>query len=561
MKSQVYQDVPIKKSAAKRTRVLPRIRKTWDSICHIKDSMDDLYFQYRYNSFRNNEEFRQKIEANILEAVAPCYRKKDLDFDYVMQSLGLVIGKVLATEECEEAEPAKKFESTYFMNYFDLDSAANLQGYLALRTRLRRYEYVDTKAYSLLHLYAFELLNLIGVEDEHEALKRLAWLYEQYGVERAGETDAYASGSSRWRDDSVWERNSLRRDLKRWIIEFGWYYGCDDDLGVDRDKFYPVSIVHWQISMLEKAEKLKNVETLSDDELVERVLDFAGADAIRSAFRKKYQADFDAIIAKLYREMDTRTRRRCGTSWIEKHTKHVSGFRDKFSFFSGVKFFDEEYENQSVGRAPIEAPFYKICFPKQLSGTRRNTYSITTIFLEYPTAKLRSMLKYLDYTLRKRTKFKPQIKMPEIMKSDMNLVDKAINAYLVQKREAEVQARLEAIKINPQAIENIRSDAEVTRDSLLVEDELEDAVEEVVTAKSNEIDVPDTPDTSLRLTPQETELIKRLVNGEKCQLSSLEVDQINEKFYDLMGDNILEFDNSGVILYNEYIDDVKRLLG
>jgi len=61
-------------------------------------------------------------------------------------------------------------------------------------------------------------------------------------------------------------------------------------------------------------------------------------------------------------------------------------------------------------------------------------------------------------------------------------------------------------------------------------------------------------------------LLESLVQGRGLPSSSsgflsLEVDSINDVFLDLVGDTVLEFDDAGVVLVEDYVEDVAEALG
>lgn len=577
----VYRDAPIKVPAKKKAQVLPEMRKLWKKINFLDERFGDVYYRCRTAFARVD-----KVEQNeiLKEMTEPYLKKKDGDLEYVFRSWQYILARAMAEVECGSEEPLRKFETIYYMTYLDLGSAANFQGYFALRTRLRRYEYVETTAYSPLYLYVYELLNLVGVKDEHEALKRLIWLREHYRAQQDSE-DMYSADlayerRNRREYETMWAQRSFARNLGRWIWEFGWYYGCDDEI--------PEGVEDWLGSWggEEKGnlwatvvEKLVRIDELSDEELVENVLSLAGGGLARSLLRREHKDIFDGVIVKLYREMDAQARKRHGKSWVEKNTKRRPWYRDTQSFFANATFFPEEHENKSIGREPIEMQTMKICFAKQLGRAKAGAYNVVMIFTEYPMQKLFAMVKYVDFLLRAKIRFRARVKEPEIKVNDAKRVTRVVEEFLEQKRQEQLaarreaaqrkrQERLDAVKIDHEAVEGIRSDAEVTRDSLLVEDELEEKIE--IEPKKVDFEIEREAETNVEtgektiqetgLTAGEQEALRKLIAGGKCEMSSLEVDEINNKLYDLIGDNVLEFDNNGVILYNDYIEDVKRLL-
>ena len=181
------------------------------------------------------------------------------------------------------------------------------------------------------------------------------------------------------------------------------------------------------------------------------------------------------------------------------------------------------------------------------------------------------------------------------LKTGRNLQEKPTEAwarpYVEAVLEADRKAALEALKpiitIDLSGLEQIRRAASITRDSLLTEEEKNEARDggEPVLPADN---------TSIRLSsetavtkpePAEAEeegqttfdgldethltILQTLLRGEKAEgqiraahlMPALVVDTINEAFYDEIGDNILEYDGNEISLIEDYREDVAAILG
>lgn len=151
--------------------------------------------------------------------------------------------------------------------------------------------------------------------------------------------------------------------------------------------------------------------------------------------------------------------------------------------------------------------------------------------------------------------------------------DKWIRDYV---KEAFDKAVLELNKTKKQqididffALNKIRSDADITRESLIVE-ESEDTIFDIsdmtdnVKTQEEEIVKPDMPtdmDINIRI-------LECILTGEDYKhyikennlFASIVTDTINEMFFDDIGDNILECDGEDIYLIEDYKEDILDIM-
>ena len=130
------------------------------------------------------------------------------------------------------------------------------------------------------------------------------------------------------------------------------------------------------------------------------------------------------------------------------------------------------------------------------------------------------------------------------------------------------------IEIDLSKLAGIRSTAAVTRDALLVDEEREDAGTPAspepagaesagVGAAATDQTQKDEKDTPLGLSTAELEFVRALLEGRAPAANSMDllVDAINEKFFDLVGDVVIEFGADGApTLVEDYVEDVREAL-
>ena len=177
-------------------------------------------------------------------------------------------------------------------------------------------------------------------------------------------------------------------------------------------------------------------------------------------------------------------------------------------------------------------------------------------------AKLGQVLRAVDRQLRTALDYPHPLKERGDPKYLTQLIDREIRDYLTW-REAHAPVRVE---IDLSKLAGIRSAAAVTREALLVDEEREEepaaaaagpaVPEPAMSAQAEKND-------DLGLTAEERELLDDLLAGRSAQAAQADllVDAINEKLFDLVGDTVLEFDETGSpALVEDYVDDVRAAL-
>ena len=105
-------------------------------------------------------------------------------------------------------------------------------------------------------------------------------------------------------------------------------------------------------------------------------------------------------------------------------------------------------------------------------------------------------------------------------------------------------------------LEKIRADALIIRDNLLIEDELDN-------------DSADVSDNDDKTESSYDKILQMLLDGnspdiyikEHHLLPSVVADSINEAYFDEIGDSIVQSDGNTLILIEDYINDIREVLG
>ena len=185
-------------------------------------------------------------------------------------------------------------------------------------------------------------------------------------------------------------------------------------------------------------------------------------------------------------------------------------------------------------------------------------------------SRLGEMLRATDRLLRDALGFRYHLKDRGEPKYVIKIIEREVEHFLAWRQAQNVRH----VEIDLSKLAGIRSAAAVTREALLIDEERDEVAEgpaagPAATGKTD--DAPSSPteaqepaaDAPNGLTPDELRLIEDLLAGKKPLATSTDllVDAINEKLFDLVGDTVLEFGNSGEpSLIEDYVEDVRAAL-
>ena len=175
--------------------------------------------------------------------------------------------------------------------------------------------------------------------------------------------------------------------------------------------------------------------------------------------------------------------------------------------------------------------------------------------------KLEALLKTVDAVMREEYAYKHPVKQETDTKWLLSLIREETQALLSEKKAKEAKR----ITIDYSKLTKIRQDADITRDKLAVDEELEYVTEQHSFSPEPEETSADTehaPESPL--TETEYRLLHCLLYGsgigwirQEGHLLSVLVDGINEKLYDIFMDSVLDDTPE---LVEDYIDDLKEMV-
>ncbi|MCM1529613.1 MAG: TerB N-terminal domain-containing protein [Alistipes sp.] len=412
----------------------------------------------------------------------------------------------------------ERFFTMFMPTYSDLDTE-QLRGYFTWRTRFRKGELFPAPT-PFLQLYAQEIINQIGISSAEEGFERLLQIQQEY--------------------------MNYPSVLNKWISDYAIYYQLPEEYlnrcrEFDSDK-YLISIM--------------NCAETDADSLYEAICALSGYNIGNSKFCKEYPLEYKEAIVRIIRSLSL---------FQEKHRKKSlceTLFGKKIEIFQKMFDYAVFYEKNKRPRFTVTVNSVR---SYQLNG---NTFCICNKFENVKSSKRLSLIaKETDRLLREAFNFKSKLKAQEIPKITLNLIENEINGIVSERERAATEKKTREIAIDISKLSKIRSDADIVRDRLIVEEE-----EDIFPEPAAEIyeEAPEETETETNiclLTAEENGFLQTLLSGSdikaysagKGVLTSVLADGINEKLFDIFADNVIDFDGDCPVILEDYSDDVKKM--
>lgn len=388
-----------------------------------------------------------------------------------------------------------------------------LRGYFSWRTRLRKGEYCPAPL-SFVFLHAYELLNQVGVKDAPDGYEKLCRLGESY--------------------ESV-----ISYYIGNWLDDYVAYYDLDPSLLKERrDAGHEQAVL-----------TLERAREVDQGTLIGALKELFPNWFARSRFYRERPAEMDAVIFRILKRMCAHYATKCKKNMAEQ--------------FFGVRV--EEYKNlfnSAVFCDPLKRTDYEYCVDGQcLYKCEDGMWSVLERRGTRKQArKLEGTLKAIDAAMRAQCAYGHPLKTEKQPSWLAPVIGEEIRAHFAEK-----SAR-DKIPLDLSRLEKIREDAAVTREKLIVEEEMDlgpHAGAPAVAAKEPPA-APPAKNAPAGLDPVEIRLLRSLLRGENLSwvrseghLLSVLVDGINEKLYDVFGDSVLD-DRPGLV--EDYINDLKEMV-
>ena len=421
----------------------------------------------------------------------------------------------------------------YYPTYQSLTDR-QLRGYFSWRTKLRQGDIRETSL-SFAFLYIYELINQIGVADPMDGYRRLTDFRDAYG-----QIDSH-----------------ILSYLNRWLMDYVIYYGLDRELLSDA----PPVIRDQGVAVLERVQERDAAEIMGAVKGLSSWLE-------RSKFYAAYRDDMDIVIVRVLRRVSAHYAARCKKTMAEQYFGSYSQCQ--------VSLFDTAVFCDPLKRRNYEYAVNERCVYSCKSGlwfARKRAASPGS------GGKLDYLLKTIDSVMRREFDYRHPVKSKTETKWLLRLIQEEVQRLLAEKKAAEEKK----ITIDYGRLTKIRQDAAITREKLIVDEEMdipEGPVPQEPAPQEQEPEqlsllappqgspAPAVPPVSqggdTPLSPPEYRLLQCLlyggdtgwVQGEGHLLSVL-VDSVNEKLYDTFLDTVID---DGSQLVEDYIDDLKEMV-
>lgn len=432
----------------------------------------------------------------------PAYRQS-------RESIFIKQGKLLAAYEDDYVYDRRV--THYFPTYQSLTNP-ELRGYFSWRTKLRRGNLQKTSL-TYAFLYIYELLNQIGVADPMDGYRKLTEFRDAYGA----------------LDDGILPYLNL------WLMDYVVYYNLDAGLLADTP----------QVRFNRGIAALDSIQSRGDEEVIRAVKQLSPKWLERSKFYREYREDCDTVIVRVLRRMSAHYNARCKKTMVEQYFGSFSQYR--VILFDAAVFHERQVEGSR--QYMVDENYIYRCRNGLWSVQKYNC-------LPHSNGKLGDVLKAIDGVMRECYGYGRPIQYKLDTKWILKIIQEESRNLLTEKKAAEEKK----ITIDYSRLARIRSDAAVTRDRLMVEEEAEEEAPPAQTPAPAE-EPEDTP-----LTRDEYRLLQSLLYGRDYGwvrssglMLSVLVDGINDKLYDTFSDSVLLGDDPPELI-EDYIADLKEMI-
>jgi len=406
---------------------------------------------------------------------------------------------------------------TYFSPaYHDL-TLSQLRKYFTWRTSARKGKFQPIES-PFVYLYLNELLCGIGAETPEETLKKMADLESGFVISGYADT-------------------LLQMHLKSWMFEYA----------VTHD-FQPETVMHYADPRILAHDTylstLRNPAAKKDDEIFMALSFFAEKDLFLSPVVTECGSRGKHLFAELWK---------CVLSRFNK---------DDTDFFTVC--FGEPQTSRWY-------PLFNALFRDDGGDSDKNCvlnecrkyfcrggiwYEESFSRIQFDKAKFNALLHEAERVFRKYLKAGKALRL----KPDETWATQYAEAAIAADKKAEIEAKRPKINIDLSGLDKIRSDAALTRESLLTEEETETETE-VETTKENE--------ENTLLDAVHTEILRTLLKKGSADeyitaahlMPSVVADTINAALFDEIGDNVIECNGKTLRIIEDYVEEVAEILG
>ena len=337
-------------------------------------------------------------------------------------------------EDYEDDAPWNSEVKRYFATYHDLN-INQLRGYFAWRTRVRRGEFHPITM-SLAYMYIYELLNMIGAKTPEEAIRKMREFEKGF------------------LDSGIGDR-SMRENLHRWIMEFAVLSGSP------KEEVLPL-IAPDLIERDRQLMVLRKPSEHSDEEVFGALNALTGGKTEKSSVFLKEPERGIHLFAEVWRYMAEHYDD-CGWDIFAA----CFGKLRKFPWhpLANAVYMDQKKREEAEYKVTECRKF--VCKNGEWSEIRYDE-------LFFDRYRVHAIVHEADRQIRRYLKAGHYLKV----KKGEEWITPYVEAVIEADRAAAVEAAKPKITIDLSGLDKIRRDAQITRDSLLTEDEMREQAPE-----------------------------------------------------------------------------------
>lgn len=453
---------------------------------------------------------------------------RNFDRSLYNQSTAMIFytqGQFMADFEDDFPEEVGFFQ--YFPTYQSMTNR-QLRAYFTWRARVRS-GWLEQTSLSFVHVYAFELLNQIGVDSAQAGYDALYRFWQAYR-----ELD-----------------NRVDENLSRWLRDYVIWHDLPPALLSER-----------ALSASEQAIlTLRSAGTHSAAEVCTAMSQLSSYRLENSRFFKLHSNEMAEVVRRVFLALDDYYDRHRKNGICEKLFGRV--YTSPYDMFHAAVFYRQSAHPDTVYEL---SPLHRYhCRSGQ--WTREQFY-----FHRAKSAEAGALLKQIDYQMRQAYGFASTLKPAEISKTFQSVVDKVLTAYL-SEQAAVPEPVVPAIDLS--RLQDIRRAALQTQRRLIVEDLLPDGIatlpERLMYAAPAGEEAPEpipAEEEDIGLAPAEYRLLQCLLYDRPWQdwvraeglMVSLLADAINERLFDRFDDTVLLCNGDSPVLIEDYIDELKGII-
>ncbi|MFC0265789.1 TerB N-terminal domain-containing protein [Alloscardovia macacae] len=434
--------------------------------------------------------------------------------------------------------------SKRYTTYHDLN-LRELRGYFSWRTALRRGS-VSPVSRSLAYMYVSELLCGIGANSPKDVLHQLGRFEKNY--------------ATMWGGSAM--LNFIRTCQKDYAILHGFGAEVAKKYLTDKQTYYDGVL-----------SVLKNAASHTDKDVFQALCAFEEERLWSTPVFKEDHQRGEYLFAQLWRRLLAQESEE-SESFFEKCFGHQET-RVWYPLREAVYWEELEATDTDVVLHPLRS------YHLRSGHWSAREYDPE----EFHRDVIEQMVHGADRIWRKQLKVRGRLQARSYEAWVEPHAQAVLDEYVAQQRRAEEEARRESVKIDFTELDTIRHDAHVTQESLLTQEERESAEyseprESSVSTESIQSDraqgaraeeteeIQNTPDT-YGLDAQTLHILDALLAGDDVRgqleqmhaMASLVAEQINEAFFEEIGDMVVDSDGQTITLVEDYRDDVRERRG